>query len=155
MSRRSFGRTAILAITLTSAGLAPVFAQEKVLVTRRVVYPGETVDMDALREVTLKAGKVAPASAVHTAEQIEGKVARRTLLPGHYISTSSLREAYLVEPGAAVQVLYEAGALKITATAVTLEAGSAGDVVKLRNIDSGKVFSGVVMADGSVRVGAT
>lgn len=148
-------RAAILAVAVSCAGLVPAFAQEKVMVTRRVVYPGETVDIDALREVTLKPGKVAPVSAVRTAGQIEGKVARRTLLPGHYISTSSLREAYLVEPGAAVQVLYQAGALTITATAVTLEAGAVGDVVKLRNIDSGKVFTGIVMADGSVRVGAT
>ena len=44
--------------------------------------------------------------------------------------------------------------LTISLTAVTLEAGSAGDVVKVRNVDSGAVFSAVVMADGTVRVGA-
>jgi flagella basal body P-ring formation protein FlgA len=38
---------------------------------------------------------------------------------------------------------------------VTLEPGSAGDLVKVRNIDSGKILSGTVMADGSIRVGAT
>lgn len=146
---------ALCVAVISTCVAAPAVAQETVLVTTRVVYPGETVEMDALREVTLKKGRVAPRSAVRTADQIEGKVARRTLVPGHYIATSSLREAYLVEPGESVQVSFVAGSLTISATAVTLEAGSAGDMVKLRNIDSGKVFSGVVMADGSVRVGAT
>ena len=51
--------------------------------------------------------------------------------------------------------MFVAGALTISATAVTLQPGAAGDFVKVRNIDSGKVFSGTVMADGSIRVGAT
>jgi len=147
-------RAALVFLTAFCA-VAPAIAQETVLVTTRVIYPGETVEMDALREVTLKKGKVAPRSAVRTPDEIEGKVARRTLVPGHYIATGSLREAYLVEPGESVQVSFVAGSLTISATAVTLEAGSAGDMVKLRNIDSGKVFTGLVMADGSVRVGAT
>jgi flagella basal body P-ring formation protein FlgA len=81
-------------------------------------------------------------------------VARRTLLPGRYIPLNSLRDAYIVEQGAPVQVMFVAGALTISATGVTLQPGSAGDLVKVRNIDSGKILSGTVMADGSVRVGA-
>ena len=38
---------------------------------------------------------------------------------------------------------------------MTLQPGAAGDLVKVRNIDSGKILSGTVMADGTVRVGAT
>ena len=66
-----------------------------------------------------------------------------------------VREAWLVEQGASVQVMFVSGALTISATAVTLQSGAAGDFVKVRNIDSGKVFSGTVMADGSIRVGAS
>jgi flagella basal body P-ring formation protein FlgA len=61
----------------------------------------------------------------------------------------------LVEKGAAVEMMFVSGALTISASAVTLESGSAGDLVKVRNIDSGKILSGTVMADGSIRVGAT
>ena len=52
-------------------------------------------------------------------------------------------------------MLYTEGNLVITATAVTLEPGSTGDIVKVRNMDSGRVFSGIVMADGTIRVGAS
>ena len=135
-------------------GACAAFADEIVTIPNRVIYPGETIEQAALKEVTLKQGKQAPAAVAMASSDIEGKVARRTLLPGRYIPLSSVRDAYVVEQGAPVQVVFAAGALTISATAVTLQPGSAGDLVKVRNIDSGKILSGTVMADGSVRIGA-
>ena len=54
-----------------------------------------------------------------------------------------------------MQVIFAAGPLTISAAAVTLEPGGTGDLVKVRNLDSGKIFSGTVMADGTIRVGAS
>ncbi|OJU47485.1 MAG: flagella basal body P-ring formation protein FlgA [Mesorhizobium sp. 61-13] len=146
-------RGAILALALL-AGSAAAFAQEVVLIPNRVIYPGETIAPEALRQVTLVPGKHSPDAVATKLDQLDGKVAKRTLLPGRYITINSIRDAWLVEQGAAVQVYFLAGGLTISATAVTLQSGSAGDMVKVRNIDSGKVFSGTVMADGTIRVGA-
>jgi flagella basal body P-ring formation protein FlgA len=155
MTKRFLAKAfALMALALV-AGRAPAFAQEVVLIPNRVIYPGETVEMASLKEVTLKPGKIIPPAVSIRAADIEGKVAKRTLLPGRYIPTASLREAWLVEQGAAVQVTYVSGVLTISASAVTLQSGAAGDLVRVRNIDSGKVLSGVVMADGSIRVGAS
>lgn len=158
-------RSAIHGIALCALllGGAPSFAQdvpgkavsEVVLIPNRVIYPGETIAPGALRQVTLIPGKHKPDAVVTTLDGLEGKIARRTLLPGRYIPDNAIRDAWLVEQGAPVQVLFVAGALTISATAVTLESGSAGDLVKVRNTDSGKVFSGTVMADGTIRVGAS
>jgi flagella basal body P-ring formation protein FlgA len=156
MAKRVLGSAtlAVAALALLFSA-APLRAQEVVLIPNRVIYPGETVDLAALKEVTLKPGKVIPPAVVFRAPELEGKVAKRTLLPGRYIPATALREAWLVEQGASVQVMFVSGALTISATAVTLQAGAAGDFVRVRNIDSGKVFSGTVMADGSIRVGAS
>lgn len=154
MTRFTF-RGVLAAALLSGATLLPAFAQEVVFIPNRVIYPGERIDMSLLKEVTLKPGKRIPEATAFMPEQLDGKVARRTLLPGRYIPAASVREAYVVEQGASVQVIFEAGNLMISATAVTLQPGSAGDVVKVRNIDSGKVVTGIVMADGSIRVGAT
>jgi flagella basal body P-ring formation protein FlgA len=157
MVRHLLGRLAIAAgAAMALAAIAlPVPAQEVVLVPNRVIYPGETVDLSALRQVVLKPGKVVPDAVAVLAEDLDGKVARRTLLPGRYVQANSIRQAYLVEQGAAVQAIFVAGGLIISAAAITLEPGAAGDLVKVRNIDSGKVFTGTVMADGSIRVGAS
>lgn len=150
------GRTALAVAALALlAGALPARAQEVVLIPNRVIYPGETIDLAALKEVTLKPGKVIPPAVAFRAPELEGKVAKRTLLPGRYIPATAVREAWLVEQGASVQVMFVSGPLTISATAVTLQPGAAGDFVKVRNIDSGKVFSGTVMADGSIRVGAS
>lgn len=154
MTRRLSFACCTIALGLL-AGALPAAAQEVVLIPNRVIYPGETIELGALKEVVLKVGRTRPDAVAASAVELEGKVAKRTLLPGRYVAASALREAYLVEQGASVQVLFVAGPLTISATAVTLQPGSAGDLVKVRNIDSGKVFSGTVMADGSIRVGAT
>lgn len=142
------------AFALLALGL-PARAEEVAVVTNRVVYPGEIVGLDALREVPVRNGKRDLSAVVTFVEQVEGKVARRTLLPGRFIAIGSLRDAYLIEQGSAVQVMFVHGGLTISATAVTLQPGSAGDVVKVRNVDSGSVFTGTVMADGTIRVGST
>ena len=163
-------RTALVLALVT--GAMPAFAQESanqsanqiassqpagevVLIPNRVIYPGETIELAALKQVTLMAGKHKPDAVATRADELNGKIAKRTLLPGRYIPATAIREAWLVEQGAAVQVFFIVGGLTLSATAVTLQPGAAGDLVKVRNIDSGKILSGTVMADGSIRVSAS
>lgn len=174
ISCSAFRRTALVLALV--AGAMPAFAQESanqsadqsatqiassqpagevVLIPSRVIYPGETIELAALKQVTLMPGKHKPDAVATRAEELNGKIAKRTLLPGRYIPATAIREAWLVEQGAAVQVFFIAGGLTISATAVTLQPGAAGDLVKVRNIDSGKILSGTVMADGSIRVSAS
>lgn len=155
MTKRAPVKAVFLAALALLSSAASVFAEEVVLIPNRVIYPGETIELAALKEVTLKPGKVVPAGVAIHEPELEGKVAKRTLLPGRYIPATSLREAWLVEQGISVQVMFVSGPLTISATAVTLQPGAVGDVVRVRNIDSGKIVSGIVMADGSIRVGAS
>lgn len=170
VSRSAF-RCAALVLALLGGGV-PAFAQDQanqsatqlagnqtagevVLIPSRVIYPGETIELAALKQVTLMAGRHKPDAVATRAAELQGKVAKRTLLPGRYIPSTAIREAWLVEQGAAVQVFFIAGGLTISATAVTLQPGAAGDLVKVRNVDSGKILSGTVMADGTIRIGTS
>lgn len=170
VSRSAF-RCSALVLALLGAGV-PAFAQDQanqsatqlagnqtagevVLIPNRVIYPGETIELAALKQVTLMAGRHKPDAVATRAAELQGKVAKRTLLPGRYIPSTAIREAWLVEQGAAVQVFFIAGGLTISATAVTLQPGAAGDLVKVRNVDSGKILSGTVMADGTIRIGTS
>jgi flagella basal body P-ring formation protein FlgA len=156
MSRRNCIAHRLAGATLALLALAlPAWAEDVAVVTNRVIYPGETIGVDALQEVPVRNGKRDLSALATFVEQVEGKVARRTLLPGRFIAVNSVRDAYLVEQGAAVQVMFVHSGLTISAAAVTLQPGSAGEVVKVRNIDSGIIFTGTVMADGTIRVGAT
>jgi flagella basal body P-ring formation protein FlgA len=140
---------------LATAPMAAARAGEMAVVADHVIYPGQTVNAGALREIQLRNGYRSPTPFVREPREIVNKIALRTILPGRLIPEGSVRDAYLVEAGKPAHVVYKQGALTITMVAVPLESGSAGDFVKVRNTDSGAVFSGVVMADGTIRVGAT
>ena len=81
-------------------------------------------------------------------------MARRTLLPGQPVQVNAIRDPYLVNQGKASLVVFENGGLTITTQAIALENGGAGDVVNLRNPDSGVMIQGTVERDGTVRLGA-
>lgn len=149
-------RSACIALfALVAAWAAPALAQDMVIVPTRVIYPGETIGGDAIREVPLRRQVRNIAALAVDWSQLEGKVARRTLLPGRMIPVSSVRDAWLVEPGSPVQVRFVHGGLEISVAGVPLQHGSAGDMIKVRNMDSGTVFTGIVMADGSIMVAAS
>jgi flagella basal body P-ring formation protein FlgA len=83
-----------------------------------------------------------------------GKVAKQTLLPGHPIPLNGVREPFVVKQGQAALVVFQSGDLVISSTAVSLQAGGVGELISLRNSDSGITIKGVVQADGSIRVGS-
>ncbi|APH73627.1 flagella basal body P-ring formation protein FlgA [Aquibium oceanicum] len=145
-------RSALAAFVLsTVAGHAA--AQEMAVIPKRVIYPGETIEVAALSEVPLRRSSRITTSIAMYVDQIDGMVAKRTLLPGKLIPLSSVREAYLVEAGAPVRVNYVEGSLQISTVGVPLQPGAAGDVVRVRNSESGAVLTGTVMVDGTIRVG--
>ncbi|HVW54386.1 MAG TPA: flagellar basal body P-ring formation chaperone FlgA [Rhizobiaceae bacterium] len=144
---------AFAAVFLAATPATAAYAGEMAVVASHVIYPGQTVSAGALREIQLRNGYQSPTPFVRAPGEIVNKIALRTILPGRLIPEGSVRDAFLVEAGKPARIVYSQGALTITMIAVALEPGSAGDVVKVRNPDSGAVFSGIVMADGTIRVG--
>jgi flagellar basal body P-ring formation protein FlgA len=116
------------------------------------IYPGEVINEELLSQRAFIAHTVARATVFDGRQEVIGKVARRTLLQGQPILISAVRDAYVVTQGKPVLLVFEAGGLTITSNALALQNGSAGDVVSVRNIDSGVTVTGTIATDGSVRV---
>ena len=128
-------------------------AQELELpVPRAVIYPGDVLSEESLVSRAFIAHTVARSTIHEAREALVGKVAKRTLLPGQPIPVSAIRDPYLVTQGKTAMVVFEWGGLVITTNALALQNGGLGDVVSLRNIDSGAVIRGTVASDGSVRL---
>lgn len=139
-----------------AAGSLPAAAQDMGVIPTRIIYPGETITGDALKMARVRqGGKPTTIAFARQPDELVGKVAKRTLLPGRFVALTAVRDAYLVQQGAPVQAILVDRGLTISLGAISLEPGSAGDVVKVRNTDSGAIFSATVMADGTVRVGDT
>ena len=122
-------------------------------VPRITIYPGDAIRSDHLAE-RLFHPRLQARIAVHQArDNLIGKVARRTLLPGQPIPINAVREPFLVVQGRNVQIVFQEGALTITGYAVALQSGSSGDIVSVRNVDSGTIVKGAIQPDGTVEVG--
>lgn len=141
-------------VAALQAVAAPASAQDTVVVPRQVIYPGETITAAHVSEVRFNRNPSILATVAIVPEDVDGKVAKRTLLPGRMIALKSLREAYAVEAGAPAEIVFQTGSLRISVAGVPLQSGSPGDVVRVRNVDSGAVVTGTVLADGTIRVGA-
>ena len=151
---RLIARLTILAATLL-AGLAPAAAGgfEMLPVASVTIYPGDLISEALLSEARFAPGTSAAYPVAVTAEELAGKVARRTLLPGKLIARNAVAEPQLVQKGTIVTAIYQDAELVITASVLALQSGALTETIQVRNIDSGKVIVGTVQADGSVRVG--
>ena len=143
-----------VAFALTATSRALMAGSGSLPVPVITIYPGEVIKDEWLVEHDFSAALGTSTSAMlGNREAIVGKVARRTLLPGSPIPSSALANAKVVANGAKVRLVFEDGILAITAYGTALQAGSAGDVISVRNLASGLTISGTVQGDGSVRVG--
>ncbi|CFX55444.1 FlgA, flagellar basal-body P-ring formation protein [Candidatus Filomicrobium marinum] len=123
-------------------------------VPRKTLYPGDVITNASLerRKFRFRKGVVIP--YVQSVDQLVGMVARRTLLPGRPIVKSSLREPELIQRGQTASIVFQSGSLTISGFAKALEPGAVGDIIALRNVDSGSIVRGQIRADGSVVLGA-
>ena len=121
------------------------------LVPERTIYPGETITSEMVRSVDITNPNLATGFAADVGE-IDGMVATRTLLPGRTIPVASLREAWAVERGSYVTIFFSEGGLTISAPGTPLQNASVGELIRVRNVDSGVIVSGTVMQNGTIRV---
>jgi len=142
-----------VAMTLTCAAMVRASTLD-LPVPRVTLYPGDIISADQLVDRAFVAHTVTRGSVFEDRQGLVGKVARRTLLSGHPIALNAVREAYLVNQGKSSLVVFESGGLVITIQAMALQNASAGEVVTLRNPDSGVIIQGIVQRDGTVRLGA-
>ncbi len=117
------------------------------------IYPGDTIREGWLVDRDFSSNpQAARTGFVDTHDALVGKIARRTLLPGVPIPMTAVAEPRLIANGARVRIVFVEGGMTITTYGSALQAGGAGDMVSIRNLDSGLTVSGIVQPDGSVRV---
>lgn len=145
-----------IAVLMMSLGLclAPTraaLAQDGAPTPRVVIYPGDIIHEDLLTDLPAGTAKGAESFA-QTHAAVVGKMARRTLLPGAPIPMAGVDNPRLVTNGGEVQLVYVEGGLTIVTVGAAMQDGAAGDVIRVRNSDSGITISGAVQPDGTVRV---
>jgi flagella basal body P-ring formation protein FlgA len=146
-----------------AAGLAmfvmamPACAQNVLAVPVPTVtlYPGDTIGADQLTERRFRLSARNMQAVALSRDIVVGKIARRTLVAGQVIPQNAVENLQLVRRGVPIRVIFAEQGLTIVTYAEPLESGSLGEMVRVRNVDTGTVIVGTVQADGSITVGAT
>ena|SRR5690606_16757073 len=121
------------------------------VVPTQIIYPGEEISRGAIEQVDVTNPNLAGDYA-RSADEVMGMVSSRTLLPGRTILLSALRAPYAIKRGSSVRLAFDIGNMTISAAGTPLEDASVGEVIRVRNTDSGIIVSGTVMANGTVKV---
>jgi flagellar basal body P-ring formation protein FlgA len=132
----------------------PAHAVDSVATAVRVIYPGQTIEADMVKLVSLKREMPNAARSIQSLDALIGKVATKTILPNRLILPSAVIEGNIVEAGQNVRVLYETEAISISLVAVALEDGVVGDTIRVRNQDSARIIAGRISDDGTIYVSA-
>lgn len=86
-------------------------------------------------------------------DEVIGSEARVVLFAGHVIRPGDTREAALINRNQSVVLQFSRGVLSIRTEGRALERGAVGERVRVMNIDSRTVISGIVSESGAVIVG--
>jgi flagella basal body P-ring formation protein FlgA len=76
----------------------------------------------------------------------------QSLPAGRPLTRRDVIERPVVRKGQLVEVVAQQGALNLSMKALALESGAAGDLIKLRNLESRREFCGQVLHESKVQV---
>jgi len=126
--------------------------QTVVLATHRIERGAPIRQQDIVEDRRLLANRVEQVRA----EQVVGHVSRRGLSQGDLVTAKDLavqKAAPAIQARNGVKVIARKGRLSVTLQmAEALEAGNVGDVIRLRNLQSGQIITGRVVSNQEVEI---
>ena len=145
-------RSSKLSVAATLIVIADLAFAQTVLAPapNRTVYPGDVIAGSMLQDIPVEIGDGSEIALDKT--DVIGRVARRTLFAGRTVAKNAIEDAHAIRNGGLVQLIYEQPGISISASGQALQAARVGDSIRVRNVESGYVVSGVVAASGVVRV---
>lgn len=157
MLDKTSGRFSVIALLPSGAPAAQlplsgqVTAMAEVPILRDMVTRGQLVNQELVDYALVPANRLSGGIVVDVADLV-GQAARRTLHPGRPIRAADLMPPIVVAKNKLVSMVYEVGALRLTARGRTLADGGAGAVVKVLNIDSNRTVDALVIDNNTVSV---
>jgi len=124
---------------------------DEVLVTSYPLAHHEIVSADKVRLEWRDISSIA-ARPFSRMKEVAGLEAARAIEVNEVLTQRSLDRPTLMRRGSAIVLVYESGSLRVETPGVAEEGGKAGDLIQVKNPDSGKLLRGLVLDGRTVRV---
>jgi len=123
----------------------------KIPLIAKTVNKGNTITQEDIELKIYPKNKLTDDSIVNVSDLI-GKSATKVLTKGTAVKKDDVKTALLIRKNATVSAIYRNNNIEIKALAIAQEDGSVGDIINLKNYDTGKGFKAMVKEDGSVAI---
>jgi flagella basal body P-ring formation protein FlgA len=130
---------------------ATVKALDRVVKSKRPFKKGHRIRRDDIYLTKMDVTKM-PKSAITNAEEIDGKVLKRSVSTNMALTEDMVESGARVRIGKKVTLLLIADGFKITAKGKLKESAHIGLPVKVRNLSSKKVLKGILIDENTVMV---
>lgn len=90
--------------------------------------------------------------AITDKKAVIGMQAARFLTVGQMLTSRDLKREQILKKGQMVKAIFGANALEISISAQAEEGGSVGDIIKVKNLDSQKMFAAKIIDRGLVKI---
>ena len=136
-------RAMLLLLALSGAASAETLVAARTLRSQTILGAGDLSQIDG-----------ATPGAFSDPSEVIGQETRVVIYAGRPIRTTDIGPAALIDRNQIVTLLFRRGVLEISTEGRALARGGVGDVVRVMNIASRSTVTGIVGADGVVRVSA-
>jgi len=122
-----------------------------VVVAARSIRSGIILTEQDVRLVKKWVRRIPPES-LSSLDETLGKRITTQARPGMELSVNMLREVPLVQKGKIVKVVFDSAVMRITTVGMSEEDGTAGSIVRVRNVTSNKIIYARVLGDSLVGI---
>lgn len=124
----------------------------EVVVPQVAIYPGDKIREGLLTTKVIRANGAVLSAVFKSRADLEGRVARRTLVPGQPITKDAVRAIHVVMQGQRVAIRFQSQSISIVMTGAAVQPGSVGDVISVRNTDTGRLVRARIIDAGTLTV---
>ncbi|MFN7455682.1 MAG: flagellar basal body P-ring formation chaperone FlgA [Pseudobdellovibrionaceae bacterium] len=119
-------------------------------IAKRMIQFGQRIQINDLEMKKINIGFVKDATP--SLQDLVGRVSARTITIGQNLTYQDLKKEAAVERGQTVKLLIGSDLMEITSSAVAEETGFLGDVIRVKQPETKKIISGVLVEKGVVKV---
>jgi len=124
---------------------------DEVVVTRRSVVRGETLQADDLTLSEMDTSKLRKAYFTQIEDAV-GLRSKRSIASGSVVHAGLLKRVNLVKRGSRVEIIANFDGLDVRMRGEALTDGGRGDRIRVKNLSSGRVVTGTVTDSGVIQV---
>ena len=122
----------------------------QVWVSRSAIAAGQSVDAGALQQQRRDVSQL-PYGYIDRLPA-DGAVAKRHIPAGAVIQPGMLRSAMQIEKGQTVELIHRRGGIQVSMMGQALGTAARGEILRARNLSSGRVVEGRVLSDQQLEV---